>query len=50
MTLLDKGNSLTEISDVLRHNSMRTTMSYARHDVTSLHPLARRWPVAGGEQ
>ena len=33
MTLLDKGHSLAEISDVLRHRSMQTTTNYARHDI-----------------
>ena len=48
MNLLEKGNSLAEISDVLRHNNMRTTTFYARHDLKSLRPLARSWPVEGG--
>ena len=50
MSLLEKGNSLADIGDVLRHISMHTTTFYARHDVKSLRPLARRWPVEGGEQ
>ncbi len=48
MNLLEKGNSLADIGDVLRHNSMQTTTFYARHDLKSLRPLARSWPVEGG--
>ena len=47
MTLLEKGNSLVDIGDVLRHQSMQTTTLYARYDVKSLRPLARPWPIAG---
>ena len=50
MTLLEKGNSLAEISDVLRHRSMQTTTVYARHDITALRPLAGSWPFDGGVQ
>ncbi len=50
MTLLEKGNSLAEISDVLRHRSMQTTTIYARHDIKALRPLARAWPIEGGVQ
>ncbi len=50
MTLLEKGNSLAEISDVLRHRSMQTTTVYARHDITALRPLAGTWPIEGGVQ
>ena len=50
MTLLKKGNSLAEISDVLRHRSMQTTTVYARYDITALRPLACTWPLEGGVQ
>ena len=45
MALLDRGSSLGEIGDVLRHRSARSTTAYARYDHGALRPLAR--PVAG---
>ena len=50
MALLDRGSSLREIGDVLRHRSARSTTSYARYDHGALRPLARPWPVPGGER
>ena len=48
MALLDRGSSLAEIGDVLRHRSARSTTAYARYDHGALRPLARPWPVPGG--
>ena len=39
-----------EIGDVLRHRSARSTTAYARYDHGALRPLARPWPVPGGER
>lgn len=50
MTLLDKGHSLAEISDVLRHQNIQTTTVYARYDIKALRPLACTWPLEGGVQ
>ena len=36
MNLLEKGNSLADSGEVLRHQSMHTTTFYARYDVMSL--------------
>ena len=48
MALLDRGSSLGEIGDVLRHRCARSTTAYARYDHGALRPLARPWPVPGG--
>ena len=50
MALLDRGSSLGEIGDVLRHRCVRSTTAYARYDHGALRPLARPWPVPGGER
>ena len=50
MALLDRGSSLGEIGDVLRHRSARSTTVYARYDHGALRPLARPWPVPGEER
>ena len=50
MALLDRGSSLREIGDVLRHRCARSTTAYARYDHGALRPLARPWPVPGGER
>jgi site-specific recombinase XerD len=42
--MLAKGASLAEIGDVLRHESLDTTFIYAKVDLGTLRPLARRWP------
>lgn len=48
VTLLERGNSLDRIGDVLRHRSRASTALYARHDIESLRPLVRPWPTSGG--
>ena len=50
MVLLDRGSSLGEIGDVLRHRSARSTTAYARYDHGALRALARPWPVPGEER
>lgn len=46
--MLDRGASLAEIGELLRHRSPRTTAIYAKVDLTALRPLALPWP--GGTQ
>ena len=47
VNMLNRGNSLDEVGDVLRHRSRTTTTIYARYGVEALRPLARPWPVEG---
>ena len=42
--MLQRGASLTEIGEVLRHQSPQTTSIYARVDIGALRPLAQPWP------
>lgn len=49
-TLVQRGASLEEISDMLRHRSRGSTLIYAKLDVEGLRSLAQPWPVAGGAQ
>ncbi|HEY0792565.1 MAG TPA: site-specific integrase [Chthoniobacterales bacterium] len=42
--LLRQGASLDEIGEVLRHKDASTTALYAKVDLTTLRPLAMRWP------
>ncbi|MGH8522400.1 MAG: tyrosine-type recombinase/integrase [Gammaproteobacteria bacterium] len=46
--LVQRGASLAEISDMLRHRKQETTMIYAKLDIEGLRSIARPWPVAGG--
>jgi integrase/recombinase XerD len=46
--LVQRGASLAEISDMLRHRSRESTMIYAKLDIDGLRSIARPWPVAGG--
>ena len=46
--MLNRGASLTEIGEVLRHRSPETTMIYTKIDVEALRTLALPWP--GGVQ
>ena len=50
MKLLGQGSSLEEVGDVLRHRSTQSTTVYARYDLDALRPLARPWPMPGGDQ
>jgi len=47
VSMLNCGNSLDEVGDVLRHRSRTTTTIYARHGIEALRPLARMWPIDG---
>ena len=48
--LVQRGASLEEISDMLRHRSRETTMIYAKLDIERLRSIAKPWPVEGGAQ
>lgn len=47
--MLQRGASLTEIGQILRHQKTDTTAIYAKVDLGRLRPLARPWPE-GGDQ
>jgi len=47
-SLLQRGASLEEIGDTLRHRSRDSTMIYAKLDVDGLRSIAQPWPVSGG--
>jgi site-specific recombinase XerD len=42
--LLRRGATLTEISQILRHNSVTTTQIYAKVDIAALRAIALPWP------
>ena len=44
--MLQRGASLNEIGEVLRHQSPQTTSIYARVDISALRSLAMPWPGA----
>ena len=46
--LVQRGASLEEIGDMLRHRSRASTMLYAKLDIDGLRSIAQPWPVAGG--
>lgn len=48
--LVQRGASLEEISNTLRHRSRQTTLLYARQDISGLRTIAQPWPVAEGGQ
>ena len=48
VNMLQRGASLEEIGEVLRHRSPQTTSIYARADINALRLLALPWP--GGER
>jgi site-specific recombinase XerD len=48
--LLSHGASLADIGEVLRHRVPSTTEIYAKVDLNGLRPLARPWPMLGGER
>lgn len=50
VAMLNHGNSLDEVGEVLRHRSRAATTIYARHGIEALRPLARAWPVQGEPQ
>jgi integrase/recombinase XerD len=46
--LVQRGASLEEIGDMLRHRSQASTMIYAKLDIEGLRSIAQPWPMAGG--
>jgi len=46
--LVQRGASLEEIGDMLRHRSRAVTLTYARLDIDGLRSIAQPWPVARG--
>ena len=46
--LVQKGASLEEISNTLRHRSRQTALLYARQDMNGLRTIAQSWPVTEG--
>jgi site-specific recombinase XerD len=46
--LVQRGASLEEISNVLRHRSRQTTLLYARQDINGLRTIAQSWPIKEG--
>jgi integrase/recombinase XerD len=46
--LVQRGASLEEIGDMLRHRCQASTMLYARLDIDGLRSVSQPWPVAGG--
>jgi site-specific recombinase XerD len=47
-SLVQRGASLAEIGDMLRHRSRESTMIYAKLDVDGLRSIAQQWPTTGG--
>lgn len=47
-SLVQRGASLDEIGDMLRHRSRASTMVYAKLDIDGLRSIAQPWPVTGG--
>ena len=48
--LINRGASLDEVGDMLRHRSRGSTMIYARLEIEGLRSIAQPWPAAGGAQ
>lgn len=48
--MLQKGASLWDISEALRHRSYRSTEIYAKIDIRALNEVVRPWPIRGGMQ
>ncbi len=46
--MLRKGASMSEIGELLRHRSPRSTEIYAKVDIEGLRSIARSWPERGG--
>ena len=46
--LVQRGASLEEIGDMLRHRCQASTMLYARLDIDGLRSVSQPWPVVGG--
>lgn len=48
--LVQRGASLEEIADLLRHRSRGSTMIYAKVDIAGLRSIAQPWPTTRGAQ
>ena len=48
--LVQRGASLEEISNTLRHRSRQTALLYARQDISGLRTIAQSWPLVKGGQ
>ena len=48
--LVQRGASLEEVGDMLRHRSRASTMIYARLDIDGLRSIAQPWPISGGAE
>jgi site-specific recombinase XerD len=48
--LVQRGASLDEIGELLRHRSRQSTLIYAKVDLESLRSLAHPWPTCGGDR
>ena len=46
--LVQRGATLEEISNTLRHRSRQTTLLYARQDIDGLRTIAQSWPLVEG--
>ncbi len=46
--MIRNGASIAEISEILRHRSLKSTETYAKVDYESLRKVARPWPTKGG--
>lgn len=44
--MIQRGASLVEISQVLRHRSISSTQLYAKVEFEALRSVARPWPTA----
>ena len=50
VNLVQKGATLEEISNTLRHRSRQTALIYARQDINGLRTIAQTWPLTEGGQ
>jgi integrase/recombinase XerD len=48
--MVNNGVPIAEVSNAMRHRSVRTTMIYARTDLPRLRAVARPWPVIDGKR
>jgi site-specific recombinase XerD len=48
--MIRHGASISEISEVLRHQFPSTTQIYAKVDIEALRKVALPWPGGGGGQ
>ena len=48
--LIQRGATLGEIGELLRHRSRQTTLRYAKVDIDGLRSVAQAWPTPGGDR